>query len=235
MGREVIRTWDGLYGATAHPAAGFRAFDDDASEMGHSYDGLVYRAGQEDMTALQGALAAKDRELADKDRRHAEELAAIKAKADNDMMLASVSRYMAAPSAAALPAPKPKSLLQEAREERAAKEAEAARAAETRFRRSVLEQMETYAPDKCPHLYSHLGDWWNWPEFDEDDENMDDDVTAPRKSINDILAKPNGNGAAAVGSTDNPRGVALHTKWAITGACVAAIAIAAKYLGRFAA
>jgi hypothetical protein len=225
MGREVLRTWDGLYGATPGFANGFRAFDDDpAAEGSHAYDGLVFQAAQEGMAAISNAAAEREASLLGALKAKDDELAKVKSQADRDAMLAGFRR-LSTPAALPEPAAKPRSLLAEARE---ARRIEVAEAAEVAWRDGLASAKRNFPPREYPELYSHLGPD-DVPELFEDDDMVDDLDPAPRKSVNSLLsAKPNGHGAPPVTHTDEPaQDMPLSIKWGLAalgvGAIVAAI------------
>jgi hypothetical protein len=147
--RQYGSAWD-----IAPRSDGFAAFADDPATGGFAYEQLEKQAIREGVWALQDDKARLENQIVAEREPHAEELARVKDKHDNDALLGSLTRFMAASSA---PAEPKKTLLQEAREERAAKEADAAKKREAEFRQSVAEQMEMYPPnEKWSHLYSCL-------------------------------------------------------------------------------
>jgi hypothetical protein len=120
----------------------------------------------EDGTALAEATRRREQEaielarvnlanqLENERRAHAIEIERLKAEAERDAITASMGRLIAASQA---PAERPKSLLQEAREERARKlaaaRAEAAHYAELDREESSRRRMEQFPPEEWPQLY----------------------------------------------------------------------------------
>jgi hypothetical protein len=174
--------------------------DEDGTQTGKFLDRQA-QADRDDEAAEREA-RLRD-ELAAEKRRRAEEVAEARRKADDAALLASI-RSLGAPSAlAALSEP----------EEPFVDHFAMRQAEENRLRAIVRKAIN---------------------EELEGDDMDDDNAPAPaaRKSTGGLIAdpkitKPNGHGAPAAASTDNPQGMSMGVKWGLAaltlGAIVAAI------------
>jgi hypothetical protein len=174
--------------------------------------------------------AAKDRQAAEekarliealqaRDRAHAEELVRVKSEAENDALFGSVTRFMAASSAPDY-APKPRSLLAEAREARRIEQAEAAKAS---WQDSLASTKRQFPPREYPELYAHLGAA-DVPElFDLEVSHMDHGLDTAPAPVS--AAKPNDH--APPPATEPAGGMRMGVRWGLAalglGALVAAI------------